>query len=86
MHHGMRGMLPGIKVDTGAKPLAKAPGETVTEGLDGLRDRLIEYRELGAKFTKWRGVIDTKDVIFFLSIILGCLFISTQVITARRWR
>ncbi len=49
-----RGILPGIKVDTGAKPLAFAPGETVTEGLDGLRERLSEYRELGAKFTKWR--------------------------------
>jgi fructose-bisphosphate aldolase class I len=52
------GIIPGIKVDTGAKPLAKAPGETVTEGLDGLRERLIEYRGLGAKFAKWRGVID----------------------------
>jgi fructose-bisphosphate aldolase, class I len=52
------GIIPGIKVDTGAKPLARSPGETVTEGLDGLRERLIEYRELGAKFTKWRGVID----------------------------
>jgi fructose-bisphosphate aldolase, class I len=52
-----RGIIPGIKVDTGAKPLANAPGETVTEGLDGLRDRLNEYRELGAKFTKWRAVI-----------------------------
>jgi fructose-bisphosphate aldolase, class I len=52
------GVIPGIKVDTGAKPLAKSPGETVTEGLDGLRDRLIEYRGIGAKFTKWRAVID----------------------------
>ena len=52
------GVIPGIKVDTGAKPLSKSPGETVTEGLDGLRDRLIEYRGLGAKFTKWRAVID----------------------------
>ena len=52
-----RGVIPGIKVDKGAKPLAHAPGETVTEGLDGLRDRLAEYRELGARFTKWRGVI-----------------------------
>jgi fructose-bisphosphate aldolase class I len=52
------GVIPGIKVDTGAKPLAKSPGETVTDGLDGLRDRLIEYREIGAKFTKWRAVID----------------------------
>jgi fructose-bisphosphate aldolase, class I len=52
-----KGMIPGIKVDMGAKPLAGAPEETVTEGLDGLRERLSEYRELGAKFTKWRAVI-----------------------------
>ena len=52
-----KGVIPGIKVDKGAKPLALAEGETVTEGLDGLRDRLEEYRELGARFTKWRGVI-----------------------------
>jgi fructose-bisphosphate aldolase, class I len=51
------GILPGIKVDTGAKPLAGFPGETVTEGLDGLRERLGEYRELGARFAKWRAVI-----------------------------
>jgi len=51
------GSIPGIKVDKGAKPLAFAPGETMTEGLDGLRDRLIEYRGLGAKFCKWRAVI-----------------------------
>jgi fructose-bisphosphate aldolase class I len=52
-----RGIIPGIKVDKGAKPLANANRETVTEGLDGLRDRLNEYRELGARFTKWRAVI-----------------------------
>jgi fructose-bisphosphate aldolase, class I len=52
------GSLPGIKVDAGAKPLAFCPGETITEGLDGLRERLIEYRNLGAKFAKWRAVID----------------------------
>ncbi len=52
-----RGVLPGIKVDKGAKPLAGADGETVTEGLDGLRDRLSEYVSLGATFTKWRAVI-----------------------------
>jgi len=51
------GVIPGIKVDKGAKPLAGAGAETVTEGLDGLRERLAEYRELGAKFTKWRAVI-----------------------------
>jgi fructose-bisphosphate aldolase class I len=49
-----KGVIPGIKVDKGAKPLAKAPGETITEGLDGLRERLQEYRELGARFAKWR--------------------------------
>ncbi|MHB1533324.1 MAG: class I fructose-bisphosphate aldolase [Acidimicrobiales bacterium] len=52
-----RGILPGIKVDTGAKPLALAPGEVVTEGLDGLRERLEEYVRLGARFAKWRAVI-----------------------------
>jgi fructose-bisphosphate aldolase class I len=52
-----QGIIPGIKVDVGAKPLAKAPGETITEGLDGLRDRLAEYYELGARFAKWRAVI-----------------------------
>lgn len=52
------GVLPGIKVDTGAKPLAGFPGETITEGLDGLRERLQEYRQLGARFAKWRAVID----------------------------
>ncbi len=51
------GALPGIKVDMGAHPLPGAPGETVTEGLDGLRARLKAYRELGARFTKWRAVI-----------------------------
>jgi fructose-bisphosphate aldolase, class I len=51
------GILPGIKVDLGAKPLAGFRGETVTEGLDGLRGRLSEYRELGARFAKWRAVI-----------------------------
>jgi fructose-bisphosphate aldolase class I len=52
-----RGIIPGIKVDKGAKQLAKALGEKVTEGLDGLRERLAEYVELGARFTKWRAVI-----------------------------
>ena len=49
-----RGIIPGIKVDVGAKPLALAEGETVTEGLDGLRERFAEYYELGARFSKWR--------------------------------
>ena len=56
-----RGIIPGIKVDMGAKPLAGAPGETVTEGLDGLRERLGEYARLGARFTKWRAVINIGD-------------------------
>ena len=55
------GSIPGIKVDAGAKPLPACPGETVTEGLDGLRDRLKEYYELGARFAKWRAVIDIAD-------------------------
>ena len=52
------GSLPGIKVDKGTKPLPSCPGEVVTEGLDGLRERLVDYRTLGAKFAKWRAVID----------------------------
>ncbi len=52
-----RGIVPGIKVDTGAKDLAGFPGEKVTEGLDGLRERLAEYYRLGARFAKWRAVI-----------------------------
>ncbi|MEM9104353.1 MAG: class I fructose-bisphosphate aldolase [Pseudomonadota bacterium] len=55
------GAVPGIKVDGGAKPMAAHPGETVTEGLDGLRDRLKEYHGLGARFAKWRGVIAISD-------------------------
>ncbi len=51
------GMIPGIKVDTGAKDLAGHPGEKVTEGLDGLRDRIAEYYQMGARFAKWRAVI-----------------------------
>ena len=57
------GVIAGIKVDKGAKPLACAPGETVTEGLDGLRERLQEYVRLGARFAKWRAVIDIGDLI-----------------------
>jgi fructose-bisphosphate aldolase, class I len=52
------GMLPGIKVDLGAKPLPGFPGETMTEGLDGLRERLADYYKLGARFAKWRAVIN----------------------------
>jgi len=56
-----KGIIPGIKVDTGAKPLALAEGETVTEGLDGLRARLEEYRGLGARFAKWRATYSIGD-------------------------
>jgi fructose-bisphosphate aldolase class I len=56
-----QGILPGIKVDTGAKDMAKHPGEKITEGLDGLRERLAEYVRLGAKFAKWRAVITIGD-------------------------
>ena len=56
-----QGIMPGIKVDTGAKDLACNPGEKVTEGLDGLRERLAEYRSLGARFAKWRAVITIGD-------------------------
>jgi len=55
------GILPGIKVDKGPHPLAGFPGEVVTEGLDGLRERLAEYAKLGAKFAKWRAVINIAD-------------------------
>lgn len=56
-------LIPGIKVDAGAKSLAGSPGETVTEGLDGLRDRLANYRQLGARFAKWRAVIRIDDAL-----------------------
>ena len=55
------GAVPGIKVDGGAKPMAAHPGEKITEGLDGLRERLAEYHGLGARFAKWRGVIAISD-------------------------
>jgi fructose-bisphosphate aldolase class I len=64
-----QGIVPGIKVDTGAKPLAGAPDETVTEGLDGLRERLVAYRGMGARFAKWRAVIHIDDTL----PSLGCV-------------
>jgi fructose-bisphosphate aldolase class I len=59
----LQGILPGIKVDNGAKPLAGSPGEKITEGLDGLRNRLQEYRAIGARFAKWRAVIAVSDTL-----------------------
>jgi fructose-bisphosphate aldolase class I len=56
------GAVPGIKVDTGAKPMALDPGQTVTEGLDGLRERFVEYHKLGARFAKWRATYDPTKV------------------------
>ena len=63
------GIIPGIKVDTGAKPFAGSPGETVTEGLDGLRDRLAEYHAMGARFAKWRAVIRITDTLPSLACV-----------------
>jgi fructose-bisphosphate aldolase, class I len=58
-----QGIIPGIKVDSGAKPLAGSPGETVTEGLDGLRNRLSAYHGMGARFAKWRAVIHVTETL-----------------------
>ena len=58
-----QGIIPGIKVDNGAKPLAGSPGENITDGLDGLRERLKEYRDMGARFAKWRAVIAVSDTL-----------------------
>jgi fructose-bisphosphate aldolase class I len=66
-----KGAIPGIKVDTGAHDLAGFPGEKITEGLDGLRARLAEYRELGARFAKWRAVITIGDGIPSFACIRG---------------
>ena len=70
------GSLPGIKVDKGTTPLPFCPGEVVTEGLDGLRERLVEYRGLGAKFAKWRAVIDIGPGI----PSFGCLFANAHAL------
>src|SRR5687767_7239465 len=56
-----RGIIPGIKVDKGTKALPGSPNETITEGLDGLRERLTRYKEAGARFAKWRAVITIGD-------------------------
>lgn len=66
-----QGVIPGIKVDKGAKNFALFPDETITEGLDGLRGRLAEYRELGARFTKWRAVIRIGEAIPTFACVLA---------------
>src|SRR5262249_7060637 len=66
-----QGIIPGIKVDNGAKPLASSPREHITEGLDGLRDRLQEYSKLGARFAKWRAVIEVSDMLPSASCVLA---------------
>jgi fructose-bisphosphate aldolase class I len=58
-----QGIIPGIKVDNGAKPFVGSPGERITEGLHGLRDRLLDYGKLGARFAKWRAVIEVNDIL-----------------------
>jgi fructose-bisphosphate aldolase, class I len=71
-----QGIIPGIKVDKGTKGLAGFPGEKITEGLDGLADRLAEYRELGARFTKWRAVITIGDKL----PTLGCIRANAEAL------
>jgi fructose-bisphosphate aldolase class I len=66
-----QGIIPGIKVDKGAKPLAGSPGERITEGLDGLCDRLREYGKLGARFAKWRAVIEVSELLPSASCVLA---------------
>src|SRR5436305_8573945 len=66
-----QGIIPGIKVDKGAKPMANFPKEKITEGLDGLRERLKEYRQFGARFAKWRAVIAIGDKIPTRTCIAG---------------
>jgi fructose-bisphosphate aldolase, class I len=66
-----QGIVPGIKVDTGAEPLAGAPEETVTEGLDGLRERLAEYHGMGARFAKWRAVIRITDTLPSIACVVA---------------
>ena len=70
------GIIPGIKVDAGAKDMARHPGEKITEGLDGLRDRLAEYSRMGARFAKWRAVIAVGDGI----PSRGCIEANSQAL------
>jgi fructose-bisphosphate aldolase class I len=71
------GIIPGIKVDAGAKDMAGFPGEKITEGLDGLRDRLAEYFQIGARFAKWRAVIAIGDGL----PTRGCIAANAQALT-----
>jgi fructose-bisphosphate aldolase class I len=71
-----QGIIPGIKVDNGAKPLAGWPSETVTEGLDGLGERLEEYRKLGARFAKWRAVFTVSDTLPSVT----CVYANTHAL------
>ena len=72
------GMIPGIKVDKGTVPLAGCPGELVTEGLDGLRARLEEYYKLGARFAKWRAVINIgKDIPSGVPVVSAATSVTT---------
>ena len=78
------GSIAGIKVDTGAKQMAGSPNEKITEGLDGLRERLNEYYKLGARFTKWRGVYNiTKDFPSKLSINSNAHALARYGLSAR---
>lgn len=75
-------IIPGIKLDTGAKDMAGHPGEKVTEGLDGLRKRLAEYSEMGARFAKWRAVIVIGDGL----PSRGCIEANAQALARYRSR
>ena len=70
------GIIPGIKLDKGAKPLAGFQNEKITEGLDGLRERIVEYKTMGARFAKWRAVISISD----LTPTRGCLYANVQAL------
>jgi fructose-bisphosphate aldolase class I len=70
------GIIPGIKVDAGAKDLAGFPGEKISEGLDGLRGRLAEYSQMGARFAKWRAVIAVGEGI----PTQGCILANAQAL------
>ncbi len=72
MQKASRGIVPGIKIDKGTKPLALYPGEKITEGLDCLRERLEEYHQLGARFAKWRAVMEIGETWFADTVRYSC--------------